>query len=410
MRILLVTQYFYPENFKSNDIAFEMVKRGHKVDALVGIPNYPQGKYFKDYGIFKKRKENINGVKVYRSFQFSRGKGGGLRLMINYFSYVLSASLRVCFFFAFKKYDCIIVHEPSPIVQAYPALLLKKLKGIPVYLWVLDIWPDAVKSGGGVKNKKLLNVVNKMVIDIYKGCDKILISSRRFKDSILSKGDFESKIVYFPNWSNDMKVTSKKTDNPIPHLPDGFKIMLAGNLGKSQNLEAVMETILKLRTIQNLKWIFVGDGTKKRWLDDFIEEKELNNIVYALGRYPADMMPDFFKKADALLLTLKSGFPHLKMVVPARLQSYMSAGKPILGMIDGGAADIILESNCGFTVPAGDSKELARIIKQKVLNDLESWSNMGKNGRKYYNKNFTKEICINNLEKILTQNNLSNEV
>jgi len=401
MRILIVTQYFYPENFKSNDIAFEMVKKGHQVDVLCGIPNYPQGKYYKGHGVFSKRKENIKGVNVYRSFQFPRGKGGRLRLMVNYLSYVISASLYILFFFSFKKYDCTIVHEVSPIFQAYPALLLKKIKKIPMYLWVLDLWPDAMMSGGGIKNKSLLSFVNKLVCNIYRHSDKILISSRRFRDSITTKGDFDKKIEYFPNWSDDMLFPLKKTVNSIPQLPSGFKIMLAGNLGKSQNLEAVMETILELRNISNLKWLFLGDGTKKKWLDDFIEENDLKGTVSAMGRYPADMMPAFFEKADALLLTLKSGFPHLKMVVPARLQTYMSSAKPILGMIDGGAVDIIKEAKCGFTVPAGDSKALAETIKQKVLTDLETWSDMGKNGRKYYTNNFTKEICINNLEKIL---------
>ena len=149
MKILLITQYFYPENFKSNDIAFELVKRGHEVDALVGIPNYPEGKIYSGYGLFKKRRESIKGVNVYRSFQIPRGTGGGLKLMINYLSFVLSSCFNVLFYFAWRNYDAIIVHEVSPIFQAYPAILLRKLRKVPVYLWVLDIWPDAMMSGGG---------------------------------------------------------------------------------------------------------------------------------------------------------------------------------------------------------------------------------------------------------------------
>ena len=160
MRILLVTQYFYPEVFKSNDLAFELAKRGHKVDALVGIPNYPDGKYFKGYGLFSKRHEIVNGVNVYRCFQTPRGRGGW-RLPINYFTYVISGCLDVLFYFAWKKkYDCIIGHEPSPIFQAYPALLLRKLRKVPFYYWVMDLWPDAMKSGGGVKSEKVLNWID----------------------------------------------------------------------------------------------------------------------------------------------------------------------------------------------------------------------------------------------------------
>lgn len=403
MRILLVTQYFYPENFKSNDIAFELTNKGHQVDALVGIPNYPKGKIFEGYGYFKKRRENVNGVKVYRAIQIPRGRGGNFRMLLNYFSYVFFASLYVLFFFVFKKYDCIIVHEPSPITQAYPALFLKRLRRTPIYLWVLDIWPDAMISGGGIKNKKILSVVNKFVKDIYNRCDKILISSKRFTESILSKGDFSDKIVYFPNWSDDMLRRNELPSNSnLPCLPKGFRILMVGNLGKAQNLEAVMDAANKLRANEEVKWIFVGDGSMKKWIDQYILDNQLQKTVFTLGRFPADTMPYFFEEADALLLTLKSGFPHLKMVVPARLQSYMSAGKPILGMIDGGAEDIINEAKCGYTVSAGNSDELVGIIEEKILNNLFEWKNMGKYARAYYEKEFTKEVCINNLEKIIS--------
>ena len=401
MRVLLVTQYFYPENFKSNDVAFELVKKGCNVDALVGIPNYPEGKVYDGYGFIKKRRENIKGVNVYRSFQIARGKGGKSRLMINYLSFVFSACFNVLFYFAWRKYDAIIVHEVSPIFQAYPALLLRKLKKVPVYLWVLDIWPDAMMSGGGVKNKKMLSIVNRLVVDIYKQCDKLLISSRCFTKSILSKGDFVDKIIYFPNWSDDL--LGADLDYPIPQLPEGFKIMLAGNLGRSQNLEAVVQSILSLRDITEIKWIFIGNGSEKGWLDRFIEENNLGDVAFTLGRFPAEAMPVFFKEADALLVTLRPGFPHLGMVVPARLQAYMSAGKPVLAMIGDGGADIIEEANCGYAVSAGDYEALANIIRNKVLIDKKAFEALGYNGRLYFEKEFQKDVCIDNLCRILEE-------
>lgn len=402
MRVLLVTQYFYPENFKSNDIAFELVKRGYRVDALVGIPNYPEGKFYNGYGIFKKRFEKIDGVNIYRSFQIPRGKGGGIKLMINYLSYVISACFNVLFFFAWRRYDAVIVHEVSPIFQAYPAILLKRLKKVPLYLWVLDIWPDAMMSGGGVKNKKVLSVVNKLVVNIYENCDKILISSKRFTESILPKGDFADKIEYFPNWSDDL--LQEKSNYPIPQLPDGFVVMLAGNLGRSQNLDAVVEVIISLRDVTDLKWVFIGNGSEKEWLDNFIRENNLGTVAFTLGRFPAEAMPTFFKQANALLVTLRSGFPHLGMVVPARLQAYMSAGKPILAMIGDGGADIIKESNCGYTVSAGNSQALADVIRNKVLTDKNAFEKMGQNGRSYFEREFKKNICIDNLCRIVKEN------
>lgn len=398
MKILLVTQYFYPEEFKSNDIAFELVKRGHQVDALVGIPNYPEGKYYKGYGLLRKRCEIVNGVNVYRAFQTPRGKGSW-RLPFNYLSYVISGCVDVLFHFAWKKYDCVICHETSPIFQAYPGLLVSKLRKIPFYMWVLDIWPDAMRSGGGMKNEKIIAWADRRVKNIYKRCTKILISSKRFTESILPKGDFEDKIVYFPNWSEDMLALS--SDYDIPQLPEGFKIMVAGNLGKSQNLDAVAEAMLKLRDVPEIKWIFVGDGSRKEWLDRFILKNGLEESAFSFGRFPFAAMPAFYKQADAMLVTLRAEFPHLGMVVPARLQSYMSAGRPVLAMIGPGGQDIIMEADCGYSVNAGDVNAFVKMIREKVLTDRTSFEAKGKNGRKYYEKNYRKGDCIDHLEEII---------
>lgn len=398
MRVLLVTQYFFPENFKSNEIAFELFKRGHKVDALVGIPNYPEGKYFNGYGIFNKRHEVLNGVNVYRVFQTPRGKGGW-RLPINYFSYAFFASLWILLKFVWKKkYDCVIIHEPSPIFQGLPAILYKKLRNVPVYIWVLDIWPEAIVSSGGVKNRKIYNAVKKIVSLVYRNCDKILISSKRFREMIIDKGDFDSKIDYLPNWSEDILSMDQNFDIPI--LPDGFRIMIAGNLGKVQNLDAVGEAMVALRDTE-VKWLIVGDGSKKAWLDSFIEEKGLQDVAITYGKYPFKAMPAFYKHADALLVTLESGYRQLEAVVPARLQSYMSAGVPILAMIGQGTRELIEEADCGFAVPAGDSKALAQTIWDKVLSDKDTFRKKGANGRMYYEKNFTLNKCITDLENII---------
>ena len=401
-RVLLVTQYFYPEGFKSNDIAFELAKRGYEVDALVSIPNYPQGKYFDGYGLFKCRNEVVNGVNVYRAFQIPRGKGG-LRLMLTYISYVISSVFWVLFFFALKKkYDAIIVHQTSPIFQAIPAILLKKLRKTPVYTWVLDIWPDAMKSGGGIKNEKLLKAVDKIVVWVYKNSDKILISSKRFVESICPKGNFAEKIVYFPNWSDDvLQMSDVVAETSLPKLPEGFRIMIAGNLGTAQSLDCVAEAMLRLKDVPEVKWVFVGDGSCKEWLEIFIRDNGLQDSAVCVGRFPSSYMPYFYKQASAMLVTLRPGFPHLGMVVPARVQSYMSAGRPILGMVGNGVADLLAEANCGYSVFAGDAKALAELIKNQVLTDKIAFEAKGENGRKFYLANFTKEHCIDNLCNII---------
>lgn len=399
-RILIVTQYFYPENFKSNDLAFELVKRGYSVDTLVGIPNYPEGKYYKGYGVCKKRHEVVNGVNVYRCFQTPRGRGGW-RLPINYFSYVISGCLRVLFHLSWKRYDCIIGHEPSPIFQAYPAILLRKIKKIPFYYWIMDLWPDSMISGGGIKNKKIIDGVTKLVKGIYDSCDKILITSQPFRIAINELGDYDDKIIYYPNWSDDMMTVESDCD--IPQLPDGFKIMLAGNMGSAQNLEKVGEAMLALKNETMIKWLFVGDGSQKRFLDDFIKENDLQGVAFTYGRYPGEAMPNFYKQADAMLVTLKPGFRHLGMVVPARLQSYMSAGRPVLAMLGEGGRNIIEASQCGYVVPAGDAQALVDVIRNKVLPDRSSFESMGVNGRRYYEEHYTLDRCIDNMVKIIEQ-------
>lgn len=393
-----MTQYFYPENFKSNDIAFELKKKGYDVDALVGIPNYPEGKFYSGYGVFKKRKETINGVNVYRTLQIPRGKGA-IRLFINYISYAISATIDVLFFYIFKKYDAIIVHEVSPIFQAIPAVVYKKIRKTPMYLWVLDIWPDALRSSGGIKSNSIINAVDVIVKWVYRNSDRILLSSRRFEDMIIGKGDFNNKLYYFPNWSNDQMIVNEST--LIPELPKGFVIMLTGNLGKVQDLDSVGKCMIMLKEHKEIKWVFVGDGSHKEWLDKFISDNNLSDVAFALGRFPGNTMPSFYKKADALLVTLMGDYPQLRKVVPARLQSYMSAGRPVLAMIGEGGSEIIQEAKCGYAVESSDYRALADIILNKVLTNREEFEKMGINGRIYYEQEFTKEKCINHLCEII---------
>ncbi|MEI7661403.1 MAG: glycosyltransferase family 4 protein [Bacteroidota bacterium] len=399
MKILLVTQYFHPESFQSNDIAFELVKRGYSVDVLTGIPNYPDGVYYKTYGIFSRRIETINGSRVFRAFQIPRGQNKMWRLALNYLTFAFFGSIWSLFMSIFKHYDCVVVHAPSPITQGIPAVLLKKVQRIPLYIWVTDLWPEAIISGGGVKNKKILAWVNGIVKFMYNNSDKILISSKEFGPIIAKKGDYAQKIIYFPHWSADFLTMAQ--DYSGPELPKGFIIMLAGNLGISQDLEAVLQVALEVKDEKSIKWVLVGDGSKKKLIDDAIVAYNLQETVFTIGRYPLGTMPFFFKSAGAMLLTLSGSFNDLKMVVPSRLQSYMSAGRPVLAMIDGAGADLILQAACGYAVPSGDYKALAKVIMEKVLPDPAAFERLGINGRKYFEKNFTKDICIGHLCEII---------
>lgn len=401
-RILIVTQYIYPENFKSNELAFEMAKRGHCVEVLTGIPNYPEGVYFKGYGLLKKRKEIKDGVVFYRCFQSPRGrKASGIGLAINYITFVISATAWILLFFIWKKkYDAIITHEPSPITQLIPAIILGKIRKVPVYSWIMDIWPDAMKNSVSGNIYKMISPFLSHITEwTYKGSHKILITSKGFEKLICRKNDYHDKIIYYPNWSIDLKKIP--ANYPIPALPKGFKVMLAGNLGEAQNLDAIGEVMLLMKDVKEVKWIFVGDGSWKKWLDDFITNNHLQETAFTLGRFPGEAMASFYQHADAMLITLRGGFIDLDMTVPARMQSYMSAGRPVLGMIGPGVQDLIKEADCGYAVKAGDYKALAEVIKNKVLPDKEKFKEMGSNGRTLYEKEFTLNRCIDHLEEIL---------
>lgn len=403
MKILIVTQYYFPENFKSNDLSFELQKRGHDVTVLTGLPNYPEGKLYDGYGIFKNRKQVINGVKVIRSLLLLRGNGGGIRLFLNYFSFAFFASIKAFFLNFSNRYEAVIVHEPSPITQFYPALVLKKLQKAPVYFWVMDLWPESLEIAGGIKNKFVLNFFEKMVINFYENSEKLLITSKGFKKSIVEKGNFEDKLEYFPNWAEDA-ISEGDQNFSIPDLPEGFIVMFAGNVGEAQDMEAIMNAAFELKDELEIKIVIVGDGRKMPYVQEFIKQNHLESTVLTVGRFPIDAMASFFAKADVMLVSLKDD-PIYNLTVPAKVQAYMSASKPILAMLNGEGAEIVEEAECGLSVPAGNSHELAKTIVQMSNLEKSELSKMGQNSRAFFLKNYQLSSCIDNLERILSQKN-----
>ena len=397
MNILIFTNHFYPEQFKVNDVAFYLSSCGDDVTVVTCVPNYPQGKFYKGYGIFKKRKEILNGVKIIRLPLISRGKGHGIRLMFNYLSYFFSTLIYTPVLL-FKKIDCVFVHETSPAFIGVAAVIVKRIKKIPMYFWVLDLWPESVLAVGSFSNKYVLKILATMVRWIYKNSDKILITSKGFIPSILSKGDFASKIEYFPNWAESV-FTEKIKEIKLPQLPSGFKIMYAGNMGEAQDFEAIMDAVLKLKNETDIKWIFVGNGRKKSWVDEFVRENNLQNIVFIMGRYPIEQMPTFYQQADVMLLSLNNS-PIFTLTVPARLQSYMACGKPIVAMINGEAANIITDAECGLVANSGDSKILAENILKIYDKNCDS-TEMGKKAKIFYSENFDRSMLLNKLYSII---------
>lgn len=400
MRVLLVTQVFYPEYFKSTELARYLSERGHDVEVLTSIPNYPDGVYYKGWGVFKRRTESQDGYKIYRAFQSPRGRSASaIGLSLYYLTYAICATFWVLFYFAFKKkYDAIVVFQTSPITQVIPAVILKKLRRTPLYTWVLDVWPDSVLATLHTNNALLRKPLDIITEWVYSNSHKILISSPDFATLVNRHRDYSEKIIDFPNWCEDITLQAPVS---IPTLPSGFRIMMAGNIGKAQDIDSITRSILDLSSNKDIKWIFVGGGSKLEWLKKFVVERDLQDSVTILGRFPFESMRSFYEQADVMLLTLKkSEWPHLNATIPARVQSYMSASKPIVGMVGSGAASLIHSADAGMVAPAGDNKGLASIIME-LKDDTKRLKQMGENGRKYYETHFTPEVCINHLEKIL---------
>ena len=406
MKILIVSQYFWPENFRINDLAVGLTDEGHDVSVITGIPNYPIGGFFKGYSLLGPKFEFYKKIKVYRSILFPRGGGGKARLFLNYFSFAFFASIRILFL-SKKEYDIIFVHEPSPITVGIPALVLKKIKKIPLVFWVMDLWPESIYVGSNLQSKTIERLILPIVKLIYKESDKILVTSRAFISSIVEKNVDPKKISYFPQYAESIFHQKNKVFQKYSELfPKGFNIVFAGNIGEAQDFESIIEAA-ELSKGKEINWIIIGSGRNENWVKNKIKEKQLESTVYLLGYYPLESMPHMYSNANALLITLKKS-KILSLTAPGKIQSYLAFGKPILSMMDGEGSRIIIDSGAGLAAPSKDSKTLLKnVFKMKAMNEDELRS-MGHNGQKYYEINFERKLLIKKLTNIfLKLNNLN---
>ncbi|MCK9210015.1 MAG: glycosyltransferase family 4 protein [Ignavibacteriaceae bacterium] len=404
-RVIVFTNHFYPENFRINDVAFFLAKENYQITVLTCIPNYPTGKYFKGYGIFQKRKEVIAGVTVIRIPMISRGNGKAFRLFLNYFSYAFFLSIKTFFLSFGEKYEFVLVHHTSPIFLGVPAVLLKKRQKAKLIFWNLDLWPESVQAASKVTNQLVYRILNKMVNFIYLNSDHFLISSKGFVHSMMDKGADTNKITYFPNWAEDVYISNIENSSSALPLKGRtnffFKVMYAGNIGESQDVENIFNTIKEVYVSnKKIKWTLVGDGRKKDWLKKEVERNSLSQNVEFLGNLPVEQLPELIKSADAMLVTLKNSYI-FSITIPAKIQAYMASQKPILGMLDGAGADIINDAQCGATCPSGDHKSLTFNVLKLSNMKTDQLQEIGRNGFNYYEENFSKEVTFEKLLNLL---------
>lgn len=404
MHILVISQYFWPENFRINDLVSDFVKRGHRVTVLTGVPNYPEGRVFDEYRNDPSAFGSYSGARVVRVPMTVRGRGA-ISLLLNYFTYALSASLLGFWWLRRESIDVIFVYEPSPVTVGIPGALMRRLLGAPMVFWVLDLWPETLKAVGVIRSRAGLGLVALLVRWIYKKCDLILAQSKSFMPQIRNYSDAKKRIEYFPSWAESL---FEHGMDPIsaPEVPSqngAFTVMFAGNIGEAQDFPNILNAA-ELLTVSHphIRWVIVGDGRMGNWVAQEVKRRSLGSNFVLLGRFPVERMPSFFRSADALLVTLKSE-PIFAMTLPGKLQSYLASGKPILAMLDGEGASLLQESGAGIAAPSGDATKLAAaVVKLSEMSESER-ALMGKRGLKLYAQEFDRNTLLGRLENWMQQ-------
>ena len=384
MKILVICQYYYPEPVRIPDICEELVKQGHEVDVVTGVPNYPLGYIYEGYKGKQHRDEVIGGVNVHRCFTIGR-RTGAIWRALNYFSFAISSSL-----YAGKlkdKYDVVFVNQLSPVTMAFPAVVYKnKYKKRLVY-YCLDLWPESLIAGGIQRESIIFKVFHVISKYLYKKADKILVSSQQFEKYFEdTMGISKDKLDYLPQYAEDLF----KPMQPVEKHTIDFTF--AGNVGVFQNVEIIVKTAELFQQNPDIRFHIVGDGISLDKCKELAKERNIKNVIFH-GRKPVEEMPKYYAMSDAMLVTLKKD-PFISLTLPGKVQSYMAVGKPIIGSIDGEAQKVIRDSECGFCAPAEDEEALKKCIDEFLESNKAA---LGQNALQYYQNNFRKIKFVSRL-------------
>ena len=399
--ILLISQYFYPEPFRVNDMAAEWVKRGYKVTVLTGIPNYPMGKFYDGYDYRHKRRECWNGVDIIRIPLIPRGNSrnkllNAAGMAANYLSFIVSGRGWV------KKNnikaDLVFTVEVSPMTQALIGTWYKKRYHVPAYLYVQDLWPENVVTVTGIQSKAVIGPINRMVDKIYRETDEIFTTSPSFVKAIVNRKTKvdRKKVHYWPQYAEEFYRPMPRQN--IDGIPDdgSFKIAFTGNIGTAQGLGILPETARLLKT-ENVKFIIVGDGRFLPELERQIEKRRVREKFILLPRVPASRIPEILSACNAGFISFAQT-PLWEMTIPAKLQSYMACGKAIIASASGETKRIIQEAECGVCCEIGNAQALADGIKKLIRADCQD---MGRKARKYFRENFDKKKLMDQMDRFI---------
>lgn len=392
MKILVISQYFYPETFRVNTLCAELVKMGHQVTVLTGYPQYPQGRIYDGYGFNKPYKKTWNGVKIERIKMRPRGKKP-IGLFLNCWTFVHEGNkwVKKCK----EKFDAIYVFEVSPVTVGLPAITYKKKFGTPIFFNVQDLWPENVEVVLGIKNELVIGVINKIVDKIYSASDKILCSSNGFVENLAERGVPREKLMFWPQFCD--RPDFEKMSKPEIYNEEFFNIVFAGNIGDAQGLDLLIDTAVQLKS-SKIRWFLVGDGRSRERLQNKVLQDKIDDIVTFVGKVSEEEANRYIHFSDCAYLSFKNN-RLFDMTIPAKLQSYLACGTPILAAAGGESARIIKENSCGF-VSAQTSDDLKKVLDEVLLlNNLDEYKI---NALKTYNRFFVKEDLVSRLVDIMS--------
>ncbi len=401
MRILLVTQWFQPEQaYKGISFAKMLMDRGHEVQVLTGFPNFPTGKIFPGYKIRLFQKEVMDGVEVVRVPLYPSHDSSAVRRIANYTSYAMSAA--VLGPWLTKKPDLIYVYHPPP-TSYIPAVVLKLLYRVPVVYDIQDFWPDTLAATGfpGFNNKTILKLVDMYCKTLYKAANKIVVLSPGFKKKLIQKNVPEDKIEVIFNWAIDSEITPSEPNRNLAQelgFTGKFNILFAGNMGPAQRLEAVLQAA-RITYMQQpeIQFVFIGGGIEADHLKKTASEMKLENVRF-LARRPPSEIDQVLALADVLLVHLKDD-PLFEITIPSKIQAYLAVGKPVLVAVPGDAADLVHQAKAGLSCPSENPEQLAKMAQEFYHMDRSSHEAMGRAGRQYYLDNLSMEKGVQRFEQ-----------
>ncbi len=395
-KILIVTEYFYPEEFKINEVALAWKEKGYEVDILTQNPTYSAGKVFDGYQNRWFYKDKYEGMTVYRVKAVTGYKESLFKKLLKYFAFMTlgsCVSLKIG-----KKYDYIFGFDVGALTGMVPAVLLNKFYKKPVTLWIQDVWPDSVYAYGFKKSRVLEFLLNGFVKFVYKYSSNFAVSGEGFITRVKPYVKDDTEIVYLPNWADELNTGLEDfmfSDDEKVHFT------FAGNIGKVQNLDNVIKAFGSLEDtfLQRAQLNIIGDGSHLENLKELVKENNFKNIVF-WGRKPRDEMFKYFKASDFLIVSLIDK-PIFSLTVPAKVQTYIAANKPILGIMNGDAADIIKDNQLGYCAHPNNIIEITEVFKTAIQTDQEQIEKFTKNCKLLTDTVFNKNRIIDSLLKLL---------